>query len=899
MFVDLQGSVPDKQTFASQYLEGIDQLYFRVRVDISGNGAWDYVPGYAQIEDYGVINGSGNTVGWIKLKNVGIKDDNKGEKVHPIAKASWNYCRLNTPRLIYNPAQSSNEGESGILNMVGFISDVKSIFVGINKVIRKRGFGKKTEPGKSWIRLNNPDGKKHGGDLRVKQITLSDSWDDMVSGGEAATYGQTYEYVTEDPSGNEISSGVAAYEPIIGGDENPFRQPKFFKESNLLAPDNEHYVEYPMGESFFPGPTVVYSKVKIRELGQANVTRNATGEAVHEFYTAKDFPTITEYTKLEAKHKKPNFILNFFKIGSKEYMTASQGYVIKLNDMHGKEKASWIYAEGKDQPISGMEYFYHTKSSYSAQFPNELDNDNLDVIFPDGNIDQNATIGKDIEMVIDQREQLTETAGFTTRGNVDGFLAFIFPIIIPTIWPQPVSEKNRFRSITATKVVHTYGVLEKTVVHDASARVENQNLLYDGTTGDVVLAATENEFEDPIYHFTYPAHWVYEGMGLATENLGGTWSNISLNLLNQQNPGVLQSGDELILTDASGTTKAWVFAGAFAIDQDGNSIAANDTYTRIEIVRSGRRNQMDMEVGHLSSKVSPVATGFSSPQGVLDAEAARFSDNWNAFCGELDPCEEVVCECDESPHVQTLLAMLNALAENGDFNSYNGTAIQVPGGCNPSTFPTIPVSPQPWMPSGTCFTQAAVEIVNSCGANCTINLGLATASKAAASNYCINNIIKVVDIEPVIPSNWDGCSPIYNFNMEVELFDPCANSFPYVESFESIHSKWIQDQTDDIDWTRNQGGTPSTGTGPPAASNGAWYMYTEASSGNSPSKVGRLVLECLNIGSCGTSNMSFKYHMNGTGMGSLVLQASLNGGTSWSTLWSRNGARVAIGFRPL
>ena len=45
-----------------------------------------------------------------------------------------------------------------------------------------------------------------------------DAWDPLE-------YGQEYDYKTIDEYDNIISSGVASYEPVLGGDENPFRQP--------------------------------------------------------------------------------------------------------------------------------------------------------------------------------------------------------------------------------------------------------------------------------------------------------------------------------------------------------------------------------------------------------------------------------------------------------------------------------------------------------------------------------------------------------------------------------------------------------------------------------------------------------------------------------------------------
>ena len=108
---------------------------------------------------------------------------------------------------------------------------------------------------------------------------------------------------------------------------------------------------------------------------------------------------------------------------------------------------------------------------------------------------------------------------------------------------------------------------------------------------------------------------------------------------------------------------------------------------------------------------------------------------------------------------------------------------------------------------------------------------------------------------------------------------------PSNQSFESGFSPWIQDTADNLDWTRTSGTTPSSGTGPTAAFDGTYYIFTEAS-GNY-SKTFNLISPLLSITSA--LDFSFNYHMYGSAMGSLTLYVSTNGGTSWQQLWSASG----------
>lgn len=117
------------------------------------------------------------------------------------------------------------------------------------------------------------------------------------------------------------------------------------------------------------------------------------------------------------------------------------------------------------------------------------------------------------------------------------------------------------------------------------------------------------------------------------------------------------------------------------------------------------------------------------------------------------------------------------------------------------------------------------------------------------------------------------------------------STFPYNESFESSFGAWTQDAGDDINWTRDSGGTPSGGTGPSTGSDGSWYVYIEASAGNNPGRRAILNSPCFDFSGETEASVSFDYHMNGTAMGSLDLEISDDNGGSWSTLWSQSGSQ--------
>ena len=125
------------------------------------------------------------------------------------------------------------------------------------------------------------------------------------------------------------------------------------------------------------------------------------------------------------------------------------------------------------------------------------------------------------------------------------------------------------------------------------------------------------------------------------------------------------------------------------------------------------------------------------------------------------------------------------------------------------------------------------------------------------------------------------------------------SSFPFDEGFENIGDvvteiSWEQSSNDDGDWISNSLGTPSSGTGPSAAIEGASYMYLEASVNGTIGELGSnatAILEspCFDLTNVPVAMFTFKNHMYGTNMGSLELEISINGNSTWNSIWSLSG----------
>ncbi len=115
-----------------------------------------------------------------------------------------------------------------------------------------------------------------------------------------------------------------------------------------------------------------------------------------------------------------------------------------------------------------------------------------------------------------------------------------------------------------------------------------------------------------------------------------------------------------------------------------------------------------------------------------------------------------------------------------------------------------------------------------------------------------------------------------------------VNTFPYTESFESGIGYWTQDTGDNFNWSRRSGSTPTTNSGPSAANDGSFYMYTEASSNYN--NTANFESPCFNLN--GTTNPRFTIyvHMYGSDMGTLNIDLSTDTGLTYPiNLWTTTG----------
>lgn len=631
IYIELDKAV--NATELAKYVSGIDEIYFKTYMKLknhhqSPTPAYDYVEGYAKFEgNYDLyqpdVNGKSRKA-WIKVRNVPPHQLIQST-VNPIKMAGLREIRFNRSDLL----SGQNTGLNAVNSLMSIatvtptilstVKDAMQMIVGFYNYGIMGGWCDEivmSDNYPSYLRLNNPTGKKYGGGCRVKQVVLNDNWEGLNNDNtlyENAQYGQVYDYTLED---GETSSGVAEYEPLIGGEENPFRRPVRFSSDRLILKDDALMVEEPFNESLFPSANVGYSRVTVRNIIQKDadvedVNKAVRGIIINEFYTARDFPVITSSTGVDYEGYNVTIPIPF--IGGFEHHNNgySQGYSIELNNMHGKPYSVATYtiplssSEPKPgtpgaEPVAATYYHYKTQEPFVRNKPtgNKLSN-TVEVLTGDATISE-VEIGKHVETYVDMRENKTNviTAGVNMNVNVNILIVPLIPPV-PVVWtlinamPAVDNSYSMFRSVATNKVISRNGILDKQETTKEGTKTSTQNVYYDGETGSPLLTTVTNDFDKPIYDYTYAAHWEHEGMQGAYKNIGA--------IVSSSTSALVRPGDELL--KLSDNTKYWVEEDGSLKDEDGVTQTPSGNF---KIIRSGYRNQQTVPMGNIISLTNPV-----------------------------------------------------------------------------------------------------------------------------------------------------------------------------------------------------------------------------------------------------------------------------------------------------
>ncbi len=659
-------------------LAGIDKLYFNVAVRLKeAHEKPEYVSGFADVhftyEDYNINYGFAESgQAWIKLDPV--------DGLHPFTKAAFELLRAEMPEAIDDETYPEEDFISALAN---FAAKLEEVFAsGIENYFTQEGFGNRIMDG-SFIRLNVPNGNKLGGGSRVRSVRMLDHWGSMQRSGYDEgldfAYGQTFTYTTIDPlTGKEISSGVAAFEPIVGNDENPFTLPIEYSIVHPLSAElNQHQLE-PIGLAFYPAPTVGYSKVTIQGLEYPGVTRTRAGSMIKEYYTAKDFPVVSKQTALDAI---PKDLLIPMDLYNKRLnaVTVSQGFVVITNDMHGQLKSEKSL-DNMSNIISGAEYIYATNDNGSL-------NNYLQVVNPESGQLETIQMGITMDAIVDARQYYFETGEYGAGVNVEFMQNGPLPMPIPAIHAKVTEGKSEYRGITITKTIHRNGILSKVISYDNGAVTQTELMARDAITGEVVVKKSSPLTGKETYDVSIPAWWAHAEMGpmYANQHLyhQRTFSGNAFNL--PAGGEQYAEGDQLLIASTSLTPEpgtmgfspfgihAWVYrvtdGKVWLIDAQGEPLnLPSDNYS-VTTLFSGRKNLMGNFIAHYRTLTNPISSPGSqlnlNPANVVWSSAVQFSDFWQTDVAYTRNDEVRTCNCAEETDAFTQVKdIVNFLLNN-------------------------------------------------------------------------------------------------------------------------------------------------------------------------------------------------------------------------------------------
>ena len=631
----------DSYSSLETLFEDVDELYykFRINIDQTNKGTkWQYIRGYSKIKSFGLCNG-GNRKAYVELQTATLKD-NMGDQCHPIAKNAWSFLRTNGSDVLYDKENINGTGIiENLFGLMSFYESLRSMIQGPYRWMRSKKHAQEFDnSGPSQIRVN-VNGFKYGGSSRVSQINIYDNWHAM-GGGTQGVYTTYYKYGT----------GVASYEPTLGGEENPFRMPASYWSNVRMAPDHEVFQELPYGESFYPSPGVGYSSVTISSSPGSIISSPGPqkgGETVKSFYTAKDFPTRVNKTNLDKYIDKSPMkeIGAFASLPVVNNLYFDQGISVITNDMHGKPKGVWTYDFYTGEAVSGTRYIYKTldQDQNGTMDGKILDNSVENVDGPSGHINS-QTLGLDVDMVVDLRSNKSVVRNIGVNPNLT-ILGSLFPIPIPVLFSFLNTREDYLETSSITKVIHQHGLIHKVETYDQGAMVEANNLYYDTETGNVLITQTNNEFDDALYSVGFPAYWAYPDMAQSSLNSGMSIELKSQGggnfVLSSVHPGdvhdYLIPGDILVEQN----NKYWVVEatanGPVRIeDRVANGyIVPQNTELSFKVIRSGHRNMLGGQVASYAMTKHPVDFGavpvslkdFDDGDKIINASAMELTDN--------------------------------------------------------------------------------------------------------------------------------------------------------------------------------------------------------------------------------------------------------------------------------
>ena len=405
----------------------------------------------------------------------------------------------------------------------------------------------------SYIKLPTFHAKRGGG-IRVKRLL---TYNEGIESGEESLYGTEYIYKMEDGS----SSGIATFEPNSNRIENPkvailprLKQKLFNK---LMSGRDKKFQEGPIGENLYPAASVGHQRVIAKNI---HTGKSKTGFAVNTYFTCKDYPSVT-YESTEI-HEKPNqqtahyrktkinLPLGLFNY-KKDNAWITQGYLFKINDLHGKMESVKTYGGEIDSELPLVSSIYNGLLSSTVNEYSHIDSLHKSIKM-DGNrhfvLNDNYRPGEEEDITLYMGKVEESTNDFSLEMDLNIWLQ-VPPLFSIGFSPSISLQETQLSQHVTCRVLRRNSMLKKVTSYADGMESITEYLAYDDNTGNPILTKTNDQFEghgnkfndaDRLYNdsadeedhayysFNIPASWVYPEMGQMATDLS-KWNMLNSN----------------------------------------------------------------------------------------------------------------------------------------------------------------------------------------------------------------------------------------------------------------------------------------------------------------------------------------------------------------------------------
>ena len=549
------------------------------------------------------------------------------------------------------PSEFNNAGDvlDGVLGLIGLVDNLAGM------VIPSCGEADATQ---SYFRLPVLK-QKLGGGLRVKRLMMYAPQAHQVD-GQPALYGSEYIYKEYDPFvGDLVSTGVATNEPAS------------FREENILVRTLDRYAqawwdraiagkdlkttEGPIGESVYPGPSVGYSRVIVRNISEVltdpETCPRPPGFTATEFHTAKDFPIITdEPTSLDdwgAKRRDflPVYGVYYNRIVDRNWL--SQGFTIRLNAMHGQLKSQTTYG-GLSEAFLGADGVQPMPAPIGQRTLLEYFAPGEPLPVWNGPRSSQMTLlplGQEMSIAMEDRSVTDRMDDRAVEGDLTLGILAVIPFLLVGVGMVNTTMISELNTHTTTKVMRYPAVLKRTTTYEKGIYHVSQNLGFDRASGDAIVIRSHDGFLRDLQYpnamsagpdlsaettgivtsYSIPASQVYRNMGQRARGEGKILPNVLEPILMSYSAGsgsisvsvsngadessicsalaAMCEGDLLRITQGSNTVichGTGVTGNSFGVIPtgfNGGATLTNGSVSNLQIIRSGCTNQLNERVG--------------------------------------------------------------------------------------------------------------------------------------------------------------------------------------------------------------------------------------------------------------------------------------------------------------